>query len=257
MAKYEDYVKKDSEEVKIDAEVVDASKQQEERTVSTPDVDWKKRYDDLEISYSRQGNQLGDYRKLVDDFISTPAVSQEDSVEAVPITPNDIYENPAEAVNRAVEAHPAIQEARELKEDLEEQKANALKETFDAAHPNYQETATSPEFGEWVRENPTRLDLVQRASKFDMISADALFTLWEAEQAAKQTLEETQAATQIDAVNLESGAGAEPPAPERFSRSEMLEQKIRAKQGVQDSIRYVKQHQVAYREALAQGNVRD
>ncbi|KKL59012.1 hypothetical protein LCGC14_2219630, partial [marine sediment metagenome] len=113
------------------------------------------------------------------------------------------------------------------------------------------------EFGEWVKENTTRLELVQRASQFDMIAADALFTLWETEQAVKQTLEETQAATQIDAVNLESGAGAEPAAPERYSRSDMLEQKIRAKQGVREAQRYVKQHEVAYREALGQGNVRD
>ena len=258
MAKYEDYKKKaEQEENKIDEEVAVAAVQQEERIVSTPDVDWQKRYEDLEIAHSRQGNQLGDYRKLVDDFISTPADSQDDSVDVTPITPDDIYENPAEAVNRAVEAHPAIQDAKQLKEDLEQQKRDGLQEAFNAAHPDYQETANSPEFGDWVRQNPTRVELVRRASEFDMISADALFTSWEAEEAVKQTLEETQAATQIDAVNLESGAGAEPAAPERYSRSDMLEQKIRAKQGVREAQRYVKQHEVAYREALGQGNVRD
>ncbi|KKK75751.1 hypothetical protein LCGC14_2870570, partial [marine sediment metagenome] len=144
MAKYEDYKKKaEQEENKIDVEVEVAAVQQEERIVSTPDVDWQKRYEALEIAHSRQGNQLGDYRKLVDDFISTPADSQEDSVDVTPITPDDIYENPAEAVNRAVEAHPAIQDAKKLKEDLEQQKRDGLQEAFNAAHPDYQETANS------------------------------------------------------------------------------------------------------------------
>lgn len=258
MAKYEDYVKKATpEEEKLDEEVAKAAEQQEERVVSTPDVDWQKRYDDLEIAYSRQGNQLGDYRKLVDDFISTPADSQEDSVDVTPITPDEIFENPADAVSRAVDAHPAIIEAKQLKVDLEQQKTTVLQEAFNVAHPDYQETANSPEFGDWVRANATRLELVQRASKFDMIAADALFSLWEADQAVKQSTEESQAATQIDAVNLESGAGAEPPAPERYSRSAMLEQKILAKQGIREAQAYVKANAVAYREALGQGNVRD
>ncbi len=256
MAKYEEYAKKVSEETVVEKELKEAADQQEERKVSTPD-NWEKRYKDLEVAYSQQGQQIGDYRKLVDDYISTPDDSQNDSVEVSPITTDEIYENPDEAVRRAVDSHPAIKEAKQLKEDIAVQKVEALRETFLAAHPDFEETVQSPEFATWVKESPTRIDLATRGNDFDMTSADALFTIWEAEQAATQTSEETQSVEALEAVGLESSAGAEAPAPERYSRSEMLEQKIRAKQGNDEAERYVKAHAVRYREALGQGLVRD
>lgn len=258
MAKFEDYQKTPSpEEDKLDAEVVDAANQQEERVVSTPDTDWEKRYKDLEVAFSRQGEQMGDYRKLVDNYISTPDEDSQETIDSSPITPDEIYENPDEAVRRAVDSHPAIQEVKTLKQEMEVNKVTALRADFDTRHPDSQQTWITPEFASWVRENPMRGELAQRANQFDMASADALFTLYEDEEAAKQTLEETQAADAVDAAGLETGVGSEPPVPERYSRSEMLEQKIRAKQGIQEAQRYVKHHAQTYREALEQGLVRD
>ena len=54
-----------------------------------------------------------------------------------------------------------------------------------------------------------------------------------------------------------AACSAEAPAPERYSRSDMLNQKIRAKQGDSTAEAYVRANAVAYREALMQGNVRD
>ena len=252
MAKYEDYVKQDSpEEKKLDAEVVVASQQQEVRVTETPVVDWEKRYADLEVAYSRQGNQLGEYRTMVDSYISTPEDSQP-PVEATPLTTEEFYEDPAEAVSRAVNAHPAIQEVLELKTELASKSAALLQSEFEGRHPGFQQIATSPEFATWVGKDNLRGELAQRASNSDVTAADALFTLYEAESAT-QALD----AAQVEAVNLETGAGAEPPAPNLYSRSEMLEQKIRAKQGFRDSEKYVKDNAVAYRLALGEGNVRD
>jgi hypothetical protein len=95
------------------------------------------------------------------------------------------------------------------------------------------------------------------ADKGDLTAADALFSLYKAE---KGLAAQSQAQQQADAVaqaSLEGGYGAEPPAPDTYSRSEMLEQKIRAKQGDQAAERYVNSHAAAYRKALASGNVRD
>lgn len=257
MAKYEDYVKARSEEAQVEEELTEAAQQQETRETTVPEVDWEKRYKDLEVAYSRQGQQIGDYRKLVDDYISTPDNSQEDSVEVSPITPDEIYENPDEAVRRAVDSHPAIQEAREIKELFAKQEQTLQREAFAQKHPNFEVTTATPEFADWVKAETMRIELAQRANNFDMASADALFTLWEAEQAAQATATEAQAEAAADAAGLETGTGAEPPAPQLYSRSEMLDKKIAAKQGNLEAERYVKAHAVRYREALAQGNVRD
>ena len=257
MAKYEDFVKARSEENKVETELAEAAQQQETRETTVPVVDWERRYKDLEVAYSQQGNQIGEYRQLVDDYISTPSNSQEDSVDVSPITPDEIYENPDEAVRRAVDSHPAIQEAREIKAMFTKQESETQAAKFKVKHPDFETITATPEFANWVKSDMMRLELAQRAHNFDMTAADALFTLWESEQTVQQTVQETQTAEAVAAAGLETGSGAEPPAPELYSRSDMLDRKIRAKQGDLEAERYVKAHAVRYREALGQGNVRD
>ncbi len=253
MATYEDYLPGGSkytgpEEV-LETEIEAAEVQQEER-VSTPvDVDWEKRYTDLEVAYSRQGQQMGDYRALIDEHISTPDTEATGPTEVSPITPDDIYEDPDAAVRRAIDSHPAIQEAKELKQELANQKAQSDRNDFVAKFPNMQETIASPEFANWVNEDPTRLELARRADGWDLASADALFTMYDNKAPA--------VAEAPPVVELESGYGSEAPAPEQYSRSAMLQQKIRAKQGDYEAQAYVKAHGAAYRIALGEGNVRD
>lgn len=239
----------------VDAEIDAASQQQEERIDSTPDedIDWEKRYADLNVAYSRQGQQMGDYRKLIDDYVTTTPDNSQDSVETSPITPDDIYENPDEAVRRAVDSHPAIKRVEQLEVELEQQRALSMRDDFTTRHPDFEKTVKTPEFANWVAENQMRSELAQRGDRYDMTAADALLTLWAAENAASQV----QRDTDIDALNLETGTGVESPAPERYSRSEMLQQKIRAKQGDLTAEAYVKTHAVNYRLALGEGNVRD
>jgi hypothetical protein len=200
---------------------------------------------------------MGDYRKLIDEYVSaTPEDSQPAAEDVSPITPDDIFDNPDEAVRRAVDSHPAILEVKELKQSLEDDRTAALRSAFNERHPTAEAVAATPEFANWVNEDATRLELAQRGHQFDMISADALFDLWEAEMAVQAVAVEDETAA-VDAVGLETGTTVEPLAPERYSRGEMLEQKIAAAQGNETARRYVKSNAVAYREALAAGNVRD
>ncbi len=259
MARYEDYAhlaQVQPEENAVNAEIVDAGQQQESRQEDTPNVvDWEKRYKDMEVAYSRQGQQLGDYRQLVDGYVDSMGSTPEPAEEAhdvSPITPDDIYENPDEAVRRAVDSHPAIKRAQELEKELEETRRDAVMAEFGARHPGFQETVKTPEFANWINEDPTRIELVKRADGFDMVAADALFTLYEAQGVAN-----VAQAQQIDNVGLESGSGAEAPAPETYSRREMLQIMTRAKQGDVAADDYYKAHAPAYRQALALGNVRD
>ena len=260
MAKYEDYLPggplyTGSEEAVIEEAITNAGDQQAIREESTPEVvNWEDRYKNLEVAYSRQGQQMGDYRKLIDDYVSTPEEKPSDTSGVSPITPDDIYENPDEAVRRAVDSHPAIKRAAQLEQQLAERARREQTAEFDSRHPNFNDTLATPEFANWVNMSPMRLELAKRADGYDMTAADALFTLWEAEHAPSTI--ETQSAA-VEAASLEQGFGSEPPAPDRYSRSAMLQQKIRAKQGDMEADAYVKAHATAYRQALGQGLVRD
>jgi hypothetical protein len=253
--KYDDYVKKVAPEEVVSNEIEEAANQQEERENSTPaEIDWQKRYEDMDKAFSRQGQTMGEYREIIDKFItnSTPDAPEPSSPEVSPITPDDIYENPDEAVRRAVDSHPAIKRVAELEEELNHSHTQNLKDQFSQKHPDYNIVAATPEFANWVYENTTRLELAKRADQFDMAAADALFTLYEAENVTSATEDAV-----LETVNLESPNGGEAPAPERYSRRHMLQQKTLAKQGNREAREYVRAHGAKYREALAQGNVRD
>jgi len=269
MASYEEYAKKylpSEGEDQLASEKAEATNQESERPQnvafedSTQDVDWENRYKELEKLNSRQAQDLGNYRKLVDDYIQNPTPAN-DAVtvneEPSQITVDDLYDDPNAAITKAVESHPAIREAKEIKAKLEAEAAAKEFGAFQERHGDFQDIVADPAFKNWVFENQTRLALAQTADRGDLTAADALFSLYKAERGLSQSQNSQQQAEAVAQASLEGGYGAEPPAPERYSRSEMLEMKIRAKQGDQAAERYVNQHAAAYRKALGSGNVRD
>ena len=258
MAKYEDYVKEvqGNKVDGIEGEIQDSSKQQAARQDdATQSVDWQKRYAELEKLNSRQAQTLGEYRKTIDEFITSPTSAEEPSSEATlsPITVDDLYDDPNAAVLRAVESHPAIQEARQLKSKYEEDRRTSEFEQFSQRHEDFTEIVASPEFQNWVADNPTRADLFARGNQYDFSAADALFSLYKAEQGLNQVNNERS----ISQAELVSSSGELHQEPPKYSRSEYINTYKRAKQGDLDAEDWVKTHSGHYRRALEAGNVRD
>lgn len=282
MASYEEYAKKylKQEGDPLEGEKAEATKQEGDRPrdpatgqfVETqendtgnevPTVDWEQRYKELEKLNSRQAQDLGNYRKLVDEYIQSPTPANEPAVQKEPtrITSDDLYDDPDSAIERKaaeiVENHPAIKEARELKAKQAAEAAAEEFRKFTERHGDFQEITADPAFKNWVFENQTRIALAQSADSGDLTSADALFSLYKAERGISQVQTQQEQERAVANASLESAYGNEPPAAEQYSRSEMLEKKIRAKQGDLEAERYVNTHAAAFREALASGNVRD
>lgn len=256
MAKYEDYLNKQDG---ISGEIDDASQQQTERQQeagSTQQTDWEQRYKELEKLNSRQAQTLGEYRKTIDEFIANPTSSDEaNQVEEdhKPITYEDLYDNPNDAILRAVETHPAIREARELKEQMARTERDRAKEGFVERHPDYEDISSSPEFQNWVAETPMRMDLYQRGDRYDFSAADALFSLYKAEKGIK----EVNSQRSIEQAELVESSGELVTEPPKYSRHEYVKKLQRAKQGDLDAEDWVKANASAYRQALQAGNVRD
>jgi len=259
MAKYEDYLPKPegSPAVGIDAEIGDAQGQQQARQdAATPDVDWEERYRNLEQMNSRQAQTLGDYRKTIDEFITSPTTAQANTEEEpqAKLSLDDFYEDPDAALTKAVASHPAILEAQGMKQRMETDQRQRDLDSFAARHPDYSDVGTSPEFQNWVAENPTRVDLFQRGDQYDFSAADALFSLYKAEKGLTQV----NNAQDIAQAELVSSSGELAPAePAVYSRSEYINKLKRSKQGDLDAEDWVKVHAANYRMALQSGNVRD
>jgi hypothetical protein len=268
MAKFSDYVVVGDDGIAVEIDAAAQAQQERERDPvtgqfvadtphpdATPNVDWEKRYSELEKLNSRQAQTLGEYRHTIDEFIASPTPSNEPdpSIAPSPITVDALYEDPDAVINKAVENHPAIQEARAMKLAMENQQRLADQETLRTKHPDLNEIAKSPEFQNWVVEDRTRVDLYKRGDSYDLGAADALFSLYKAEKGMTQV--KTQQA--IQQAELVTSSGEMVQEPPRYSRSEYINKLKRSKQGDLEAKEWVQANVANYRLALQANNVRD
>ena len=143
-----------------------------------------KMHQEAEKLIGRQAQEVGEVRKLADELLKrqlepkeTPKATKEEEI--------DFFEDPDKAVNRKIENHPAIQEAKQQALQLKQmQTFNRLRESF----PDFQDTVQDPEFAEWVKSSPVRVRLYAQAdAEFDYDAAAELLTTWKYVKPPKQT----------------------------------------------------------------------
>ena len=168
-----------------------------------------KMHQEAEKLLGRQSSEVGELRKVVDDYISTqtqPIAPQQQHVE--PEDDIDYFTDPQAAVNRAIENHPKIREAQQYTEQYKKQSSLA---TLQAKHPDMQTILSDPKFAEWIKASKIRTQLFVAADQqYDADSADELFTLWkERKTVAQQTAQvEKQARKQtLKAANTGNARG--------------------------------------------------
>lgn len=146
-------------------------------------------HQELERFTGKQSTEVGDLRKVVDDYISSqtqlsqqaPEVQQQD--EEV-----DFFVDPQTAVARAIDNHPKIKEAQAYTEQAKKQAALAQ---LQQQHPDMESVLQDPKFAEWIQGSKIRTQLFIRADQeYDYDAASELFSNWkERTQVVKQTAE--------------------------------------------------------------------
>jgi hypothetical protein len=135
-----------------------------------------KMHQEAEKAMGRQGTEVGELRRLVDDFIKAQTVTQNNK-QSVPQDADeevDFFADPEKAISRAIEKHPKIKEAEAYKEQMK--KASTLA-TLQAKHPDYQQVVANPAFMEWVQGSKVRTELLHRADLgYDVEAADELLS---------------------------------------------------------------------------------
>lgn len=126
----------------------------------------------LEKSLSKQGKELGDLRKLTDDLIKSQLKPAEPQQEQKP--PVDFFENPEEAINRAVETHPKVQQAEQFALAARREMA---KQQLQQLHPDMNQVLQDDDFRKWVSSSPVRQMLLRQADQsYDVSAAHELFS---------------------------------------------------------------------------------
>jgi len=182
-------------------------------------------HQEAEKLVGRQSSEVGELRKIVDDFIKTKA--EETKQE---ISPNnsmddevDFFDNPKEAVARAVAGSTEMKQMQEL---LAAQKQQEVLGKISAKHPDYMEVIQDPAFGEWVKGSTVRVELLQRADNYDFNAADELLTVWserkEVVEKAKEVNEQDRKQQRKAATTGGKGSG-EPISRKIYKRSDIVQ----------------------------------
>ena len=135
-------------------------------------------HQEAEKLLGRQSSEVGELRKVVDNYIQaqlTTAPQQEEKVEEV-----DFFTDPEKAVAQAIQNHPKIKEAESVSQQYKMQTAlSALKTN----HPDMESILQDTKFAEWIQASPVRTKLFVAADKqYDYEAADELFNLWKERQ---------------------------------------------------------------------------
>jgi hypothetical protein len=134
-------------------------------------------HQEAEKLIGRQANEVHEVRSLADQLLKQQLDTQ--ARQAKPIEESldeDFFVDPAKAVNRQVEKHPAVIEARQAALEMKKMKTA---QQLSAKHPDFATIAQDAGFQDWVKSSQIRLNLFAKAdSQYDFESADELLSTY-------------------------------------------------------------------------------
>jgi hypothetical protein len=162
-------------------------------------IEIAKMHQEAEKLIGRQANEVHEVRSLADQLLKQQLDSK--AKEAKPIEESledDFFADPASAVNRQVEKHPAVLEARQAALEMKRMKTA---QQLSSKHPDFATIASDSGFQDWVKSSAIRLNLFAKAdAEFDFESADELLSTYKELKQIKQQNQVQQSA------NVESKA---------------------------------------------------
>ena len=162
-------------------------------------IEIAKMHQEAEKLIGRQANEVHEVRSLADQLLKQQLDSK--AKEAKPIEESledDFFADPASAVNRQVEKHPAVLEARQAALEMKRMKTA---QQLSTKHPDFATIASDSGFQDWVKSSAIRLNLFAKAdAEFDFESADELLSTYKELKQIKQQNQNVQSA------NVESKA---------------------------------------------------
>jgi hypothetical protein len=172
----------------------------------------------------KQSQEVGELRKVVDDFIQSQTVTQQQAQEDA-IDDIDFFEDPKKAVSQLLESHPSVQQSKKMMAQISKQEAIS---TLKAEHPDYQKIVSDSKFKDWVTASKIRTALLRKADvEYDFESANELLTLWKERQNIVQDAEKNERISRKRAVRSGSTGSAkgstERPSRKIYRRSDIVE----------------------------------
>jgi hypothetical protein len=151
-------------------------------------------HEEAEKLISRQGQEVGDLRKLADDFLRSQLTQAKVSEPEKP-KEIDFFENPQAAIQSAIEQNPKVRAAEQYAQQMQMEQARMR---LNQRHPDAAGVVQDPDFQQWVRASAVRQRLFQQADAFDADAADELLSTYKEIKTLK-----TQRVKEIDTSSRE------------------------------------------------------
>lgn len=230
------FIQESPEELQEDEELNNFDEEQQEAEEPTPEVeepevpekyqgksikDIVQMHQEAEKLLGRQSSEVGELRKIVDDFVKTQLEAPRPQEQDEDL---DFFEDPDRYIEKKLSSHPKIKEAEELSRSM---KQAEILNKLQTNHPDFQQIVTDEKFAEWVAKSKVRTELYQRADqKFDFDAADELLTSWkERQNIVKETndLQKDDRKRQLKSASTGSAKGsAEKPSRKVYRRADII-----------------------------------
>ena len=159
-------------------------------------------HQEAERMLGRQSGEVGELRKVVDEFVMSQSTKKEETVDEE----IDYFSDPEKAIQRAIEKHPAVQEAQKTSLDMKKSSAQAM---LKEKHPDMADILTDEKFVSWVGESQFRTNLLRQADRnFDYEAADEIFSLWKERQSLIGQTVNAEKSSRNSALKAASTGGA-------------------------------------------------
>lgn len=170
-------------------------------------------HQEAEKLLGRQSTEVGDLRKVVDDYITNQTQQSASQQHVETEDELDYFTDPQGAVNRAISNHPKIREAEEYTARFKKQTSLA---ELQSKHPDMKEILSDENFKAWINDSLIRRQLFAEADKnYNLEAGNELFTTWKdltgrGRELAQQTvnLEKQNRKQQIKSANTGSAQGS-------------------------------------------------
>ncbi len=177
-------------------------------------------HQEVEKLVGRQSNEIGELRKIVDDFIKV----KNEEVKEKPKEERDadFFEDPEKHVDNRIRNNPELKEVKEL---LVKQQQQDTLNRIASKYPDYINTIREPEFMEWVKGSNVRIELLQRADKFDFDAADELLSTWSERKGninKVKEVNEKDRKQQLKAASTGGKGSGEPMSRKIYRRSDIV-----------------------------------
>lgn len=181
-------------------------------------------HQEAERAMGRQSSEVGELRRIVDDFVQTQLATQQQAHDSADVEDIDYYADPQKAIDYAISNHPKIKEAETISQQMRQKEALAK---LQSAHPDFVDVVKNQDFLDWVTKSKVRTELLRRADRtYDFDSADELLNLWKERQSIVKDTATLETQARKDSVKKASTGNtkgsAEAPSRKIYRRADII-----------------------------------